>query len=402
MSRLIGLAAIAGIAAVLLTSPGEAAAPQSRFERAKTQATIIYRKLHQKAFYASLFADADQNELATLRQQWKTALNAAVELDPRVQKAARAYRRAQQHEEDDPDAVGRRVEDLQIISQSVAGDIEQEILERVEAVDEEVANPPPPAGGWNAEFLGYGGGLWADSFGTNYSTGIFGGRAAVGVPLTGALRGQVDIEGERTDNYCVACSNRAYLAYGGHLDWKLTPRFEIGGFGGLQNLQPTFNAPSDTNYFAGGEVRYNAGWWMAGLQAGYLDVTRGLGTLNRAEFFEGRAKVALGSAFGWSGGFNPVLGLSGGHASGSLSNTALWADSTYWSATLSQRIGGTPLTGFAGFQQYTNRVEGRGAVWNENILKAGFKVDLWNGVAAPPTVETTQPFPLAIRMNATF
>ena len=62
----------------------------------------------------------------------------------------------------------------------------------------------------------------------------------------------------------------------------------------------------------------------------------------------------------------------------------------------------TPVTGFVGFQQYTNRVEGRGAVWNENILKAGFKVDLWNGVAAPPTVETTQPFPLAIRMNATF
>src|ERR1700694_1922229 len=121
LSRLMGLAATAGIAAALLTSPGEAAAPQSRFERAKTQATIIYRKLHSKAFYASLFADADQNELAALRQQWKTALNAAVALDPRVQKAARAYRGAEQHEGDDPDAVGRRAEDLQIISQSVAG-----------------------------------------------------------------------------------------------------------------------------------------------------------------------------------------------------------------------------------------------------------------------------------------
>jgi hypothetical protein len=393
---------MAGMAAALCGSPGEAAAPQSRFERAKTHATIIYRKLHSKAFYASLFADADQNELAALREQWKTALNAAVELDPRVQKAARAYRRAQQNEDDDPDAVGRRAEDLQIISQSVAGDIEQEILERVEAVDNDVSNPVPPAGGWNAEFLAYGGGISADSFGTNYSTGIFGGRAAVGVPLTGAIRLQVDLEGERTDTYCDACGNRAYVAYGGHLDWKLAPRFDIGAFGGLQNLQPTFNARSDTNYFAGGEVRYNAGWWMAGAQAGYLDVTRGLGTLDRAGFFEGRAKVALGSAFGWSGSFNPVLGVSAGHGSGNLSNTALWADTTYWSVTLSQRIGGTPVTGFVGFHKYTNRVEVRGTVWDENVIKGGIKVDFSNGTAAPPAVETSQPFPFLLRTVATF
>jgi hypothetical protein len=401
--RLIGLAGIVAMATMLCGSPSDAAAPQSRFERAKTQATIVYRKYHRKAFEASLFADKDLNqEAANLREQWEAALDAAVELDPAVQKAARAYRRAQQNEDADPDAVGRRAEDLQIVTQMVRVDIGQEILERVEVLDEEVSNPVPPAGGWNAEFLAYGGGVSADSFGANYTTGIFGGRAAVGVPLTGAFRLQFDLEGERTDTYCEACNNRAHVAYGGHIDWKLAPRFDLGAFAGLQHLQPTFNAPSDTNYFAGAEARYNAGWWMAGAQAGYLDVTRGLGTLDRAWFFEGRTKFALGTAFGWSGSFNPVLGLSAGHGSGNLSNTALWADTTYWSVTLSQRISGTPVTGFVGFHKYTNRVEVRGAVWDENIFKGGIKVDFSNGVAAPPSVETSQPLPFLLRTVATF
>jgi hypothetical protein len=405
MLRVILLAGAAGMATLVCGASSEAAAPQSRLERAKTQATIIYRKYHRKAFEASVIAGKGlEAEAAKLGKAYEAALDAAVELDPRVQKALRAYLRAENHpSEDDPQAAERRAEDLQIIRQRVRSDIGQEIYERAETpydvVPDEVARP----GSWTAEALAYGGGVSADSFGQNYQTGIFGGRAAYRIALPSALALQFDIEGEKTGSYCTPCGDRAEVAYGTHLDWKLSPRFEIGGFGGAQYVQPTFNARSDTNVFAGFEARYNAGWWVAGGQAGYFDVARGLGTLDRAWFIEGRTKIALGRAFGSSGPFNPVLGLSVGHGSGYLSNTLLSADTTYWSVTLSQRITGTPITGFVGFHQFSNRVDLRGTVWDEKILKGGLKVDFQDGVAAPPiTVETSQPLPFLMRTVANF
>jgi hypothetical protein len=408
--RLIGLAGIVGLATLICVSSSDAAAPpHSRLEHAKTQATIIYRKYSHKAFDASLFAGKGyEAEAAKLYKQYNAALDAAVELDPHVQRAMRAYKRAERDAEknpdDDPDAPSRRLEDLQIIRQQVRLDIGQEIFERVEDPnwDPDTATPVPPAGSWSAEALAYGGGVSADSFGTNYQTGIFGGRAAFGLALPSAFRLQFDLEGEKTGSYCAACGDRGEVAYGGHLDWKIAPRFDIGAFGGAQYVQPTFNAPSNTNYFAGFEARYNAGWWMAGAQTGYFDVARGPGTLDRAWFFEGRAKIALGRAFGSSSPFNPVLGLSAGHGSGNLSNSLLSADTTYWSVTLSQRFSGTPITGFVGFHKYINRTELRGTVWDENIIKGGIKVDFSNGVATPPAVETSQPLPFLLRTVATF
>ena len=99
--------------------------------------------------------------------------------------------------------------------------------------------------------------------------------------------------------------------------------------------------------------------------------------------------------------FNPVVGFNLGYASGSLSNTSLWASSTYWSVTLSQRIIGTPVTGFVGFHHYTNRVEGLGAVWDESLFKGGFKVNFWGG-SVLPTVEESWPIPVVTGVNLTY
>jgi hypothetical protein len=265
----------------------------------------------------------------------------------------------------------------------------------------EPAPPPPPVVAWNAELLAYGGSVSADSFGANYNPGIFGGRFDFGIALPQRFRLQFDIEGEATGSYCTPCQSRSHLAYGGHLDWRLTPNLDFGGFAGLQNAHPTFGAPSDTNYFIGAEARYRKDWWMVGMQTGYFDVASGPGTLTDAWFLEGRAKVALGSALG-SLNFNPVLGASLGYAEGSLSGTPLWASSTMWSVTLSHRIGSTPITGFVGFHQYTNKVETTGTVWDERIVKAGVKLNFWGNYVPAPSVEEAEPFPSLLRTVLTF
>jgi hypothetical protein len=258
-------------------------------------------------------------------------------------------------------------------------------------------------GSWNAEVLAYGGGVSAESFGANYHPDIFGGRAAFGVALPYQMRAQFDVEGEATGSYCTPCNSRSEIAYAAHLDWRLTPQLELGAFGGLQNAHPTFNAPTDTNYFLGGEARYNGGWWLAGLQAGYFDVAHGPGTIDNAWFVEGRAKIALGQFIGSSQYFNPVLGGSIGYAEGDLSTTSLWATSTQWSVTLAQHLNGTAATVFVGFHHYTNRVETLGTVWDESVLKTGIKFDLSGTPQPAATLEPSQPLPfIAIRTGQTF
>jgi hypothetical protein len=255
---------------------------------------------------------------------------------------------------------------------------------------------------WNAEALIYGGSVGASSFGASYNTSLFGGRADFGFTLPYNLRAQFDIEGEGTNSYCTPCGSRSEVTYGAHLDYKLTPRFEIGGFGGFQKAKPTFGAPTDTNYFLGGEARYDRSWWMVGLQTGYFDVSSGPGTLTNAWFAEGRAKISLGHVFGVSPYFNPTLGVSLGRVSGSLSTTSIGASTTQWSVTLSQRLNGTPITGFVGYHDYTNRVDGLGTVWNERILKGGIKIDFSSGEPELPKLETSEPFPQVLRLITNF
>ena len=117
---------------------------------------------------------------------------------------------------------------------------------------------------------------------------------------------------------------------------------------------------------------------------------------------EGRAKIALGRAFGWSPVFNPVLGVGIGEMSGKLSTTPTSASTTQWSVTLSQRLNGTPVTGFVGFHHFTNRVDGLGTVWDENIFKGGVKIEFSSDRAGPQKIETSQPFPLVYRLITNF
>ena len=146
--RLAGFLAVIGLAAMIAGgAPAQAAAPKSKFEQAKTKATIIYRKYYWAAQDASLLDDKGiAEEAAKLREQWEKALEEAVALDPSVRRANDAYRRAANKPEDkrDEDEVMRRTEDVQIVTQNASAEIESEIHERIFAVDDDDATAPAP------------------------------------------------------------------------------------------------------------------------------------------------------------------------------------------------------------------------------------------------------------------
>jgi hypothetical protein len=112
--RFAGLVALAALGLAIVGGPSaEAAAPISRFEQAKIRAAAIYRKYYFAAQDDSLIADkAIHDRAVKLRAEWNAAFDAAVELDPAVQRAKRAYEAAMKRDEDSDEA-GRRAEDLQ-------------------------------------------------------------------------------------------------------------------------------------------------------------------------------------------------------------------------------------------------------------------------------------------------
>ena len=242
-------------------------------------------------------------------------------------------------------------------------------------------------------------GFLPESFGSQFDTSLYGGRASFGFRLPGQLRLQVDIEGQQTGTYCTPCGDRSYTAYAFHGDWRIGRNIDVGFFGGLQDVSPTFHAPSSTNYFFGAEARYLAPGWMAGIQAGHFDVSSGPGTLTDAWFVEGRFKVQVGRFFQSPQLSQLAVGLNVGHASGSLSTTGLSATSTQFSVSLSQRLTNN-ITGFVGFHHYENWVETRGTVWEENIIKGGFKVRLSNDPL--PAIEENTPLPRIFGVTATY
>ena len=244
--------------------------------------------------------------------------------------------------------------------------------------------------------MAYGGGVSANSFGANYNAGLFGAGGYVGLTMPGAYRLQFDLQGEGTGNYCAACKDRSQSMFAGHIDYRLDPRFDVGLFTGLQYARPTFGAPSDTNYFVGGEARYNGATWMTGLQGGYFDVSNGPGTLRNAWFIEWRGKFALGNLFGPSNSFNPVLNGNYGYASGNLSTLPVGATTSQWGVGISQDIDAAAMTLFVGYHQFTNRVEGTGTVWNEHQIKGGVKFDLYPLPSNQPTLERALPLPYVL------
>ena len=250
--------------------------------------------------------------------------------------------------------------------------------------------------------MAYGGGVSANSFGTNYNTGYFGAGGYVGLTMPGEYRLQFDLQGEGTGNYCTPCKDRSQSIFATHIDYRLDRNFNAGLFGGLQYAHPTFGAPSDTNYFIGGEARYNGSTWMAGLQGGYFDVANGPGTLTNAWFLEARGKLALGNLFGSSNYFNPVLNVNYGYASGNLSALPVGATTSQWGLGISQDIDSAAMTLFIGYHQFTNRVEGTGTVWNEHQIKGGVKFDLYPVASGLPTLERSLPVPYWLRAVTAF
>jgi hypothetical protein len=254
---------------------------------------------------------------------------------------------------------------------------------------------------FNFEGTLFGGAVAASSFGTTYSTHIFGGRSAVGIMLPGRFRLQADIEGEKTGDYCLSCGDRSYFAGGAHLDWQATFNGDAGLFGGFQTATPTFFGPTSTNSFVGVEGRLFFDNMMIGAQGGHFDVSSGLGTLTDAWFGEGRVKFLMGQYLGMPAQ-NIILSGGIGHASGKLSNTTLDANSTYWNATLGFPLSGSGWTWFFDYSGYTNHVQGLGTVWDEHIVKTGVTFNFGRSTSGSISIEPMQPLPRVLRVITTF
>jgi hypothetical protein len=212
----------------------------------------------------------------------------------------------------------------------------------------------PPSGAvppYTFEALAYGGGVSASSFGTSFNPGLSGGRAALSLPL-GQFRWQTDLQGERTGNYSGIAGHRSYVAGGSHFDVMVMPGTEVGLFGGLQDAQPTFFGPSNTNYFIGFEGRQFFGPAMIGGQIGRFDAIDKPGTFTNAWFGEARAHLSVGHVVDIPALVRTIISGDVGYGSGTASLTSTGAQTTYWGAQLSHGIANTPFSVFVEYQHF--------------------------------------------------
>jgi hypothetical protein len=251
------------------------------------------------------------------------------------------------------------------------------------------------------ELMGWGGGAAASSFGANYNMDFWGGRVAARLPVE-QFRLQADIQGERSADYSAAVGYRAYVAGGLHLDWALSSRAEIGAFGGYQDAKPTFHGPESTNYFVGLEGRYSFGPALFGAQFGRFDVSNGPGTLTDAWFAEGRVRLSLGEVFRAPLLNYTTIGAEIGYGAGTLSGRNMGAQTTYWGARLMQGFAGTPISVFAAYEHFENRVDGLGQVWKEDLVKGGIKMVLPGSIIGLQPKEPTEPLPFLLRTVTNF
>jgi hypothetical protein len=206
------------------------------------------------------------------------------------------------------------------------------------------------------------------------------------------------VHGVGTGSYCAACGSSSNIAGGTHLDVALGSA-DVGVFGGFQGVKPLFGVPSSTNEFWGVEVRNTFGnALLVGLQAGYFSDVSGPGTLTHAAFVEGRAKFGLAPAFNAPAFGGASLGLRLGYAEGSLGMSSINANTLSWGATLSSPVSlralPVPITVFVAYDAFRNRTAGAVTVWQEDMVKGGFKFDF--GDPPPRTLEPTSPLPLGI------
>jgi hypothetical protein len=255
-----------------------------------------------------------------------------------------------------------------------------------------------PGLGLSGEVLGFAGGTWASSFGSNFNTSSAGGRGAAAIALGGPYWAQLDMQGSATGSYCTPCGTSSNVAGGAHLNVRLGSA-DVGVFGGFQEVNPPFMVPSSTNGFGGVEFRNSFNnWALVGFQVGYYSDVSGPGTLTNAAFVEGRAKFALGPALNYPGFGGASLGLRLGYAEGSLGHSSINANTFSWGATYSYPLTlgppAIPLTLFVSYDGFQNRTATAGTVWNENMLKGGVKIDF----GGPPirALEPTSPLPLGI------
>lgn len=245
--------------------------------------------------------------------------------------------------------------------------------------------------GVNFEGTLFAGRVAADSFGTDYSTILFGGRGAMGISLPGRLRLQLDLEGEKSGNYSAVALDRSYLAGGAHLDVMLLGNTEVGIFGGLQDAQPTFGAPRNTNSFWGIESRVFLNGAVIGGNIGRFDNSSGTGTITDAAFISGRAKFDINRFYQPWGLPNLTLEIGMGHAWGKLQNGPLDASSTEWHATLGLPFANSPVTAFFNYTGHSNRVQTLGTVWTEHVWKAGITANFGATDTPQKNIEPMQP-----------
>ena len=258
-----------------------------------------------------------------------------------------------------------------------------------------------PTSPYTIEASAYGGGLSATSFGSNYSPGVVGGRAAVSMPY-GNFRFQADIQGERSDQYARGVGSRAYSAGGAHFAYMVMPGTEIGLFGGAQTAQPTFMLSSNTNYFVGLEGRQFFGPAVVGVQLGRFDTIDKPGTFTDAWFAEGRGTFSIGRAAGLRALDYTLLGANLGYAAGKASLTSTDAQTAYWGVQVSQGFADWPVSVFLSYQHFENRVTGLGTVWKEDMIVGGIKVLLPSTQTERLWLEPTRPSPYLLRTVTNF
>jgi hypothetical protein len=169
------------------------------------------------------------------------------------------------------------------------------------------------------------------------------------------------------------------------------PGTEVGLFGGLQDAQPTFFGPSNTNYFIGFEGRQFFGPAMIGGQIGRFDAIDKPGTFTNAWFGEARAHLSVGHVVDIPALVRTIISGDVGYGSGTASLTSTGAQTTYWGAQLSHGIANTPFSVFVEYQHFENRVDGLGKVWNENMLFGGLKVLFPDTQTEPPLARADPP-----------
>ena len=254
----------------------------------------------------------------------------------------------------------------------------------------------------NAQFLAYLGSANAYSFGSDYDTTIFFGRAALGFRLPNQFRVQLDLQGEKSGSYCAGCGTGSHLAGAIHLNWNPVSNIDFGLFGGFADVNPTFFAPSSTFGFVGVEARYFTKNWMVGGQLGRLDLRSGTGagTMTDAWFAEARAQVSIGGLFNAPQLQNLGIRATYGYASGKVAATSIGAESTQWSLSLNYKFTPT-LSAYVGYHAFENRTAISGTVWRENLIKVGAKLDFGDPGASVP-IEPMVPLPTAIGTSYKF